>query len=73
MADKLVHQLRAGVPVGDVPVAEDAVGELGTGFKRQFLGKNEGIVAVQEDVGDLDSMVSLESNSMDTDSLLSAS
>jgi hypothetical protein len=44
--------LRAGVLLGDVLGGEDLVGELGAGFEGEFLGEDEGVVAVEEERGD---------------------
>ena len=36
-------------------LAEDDVGKLSASFKGEFLGKNEGVIAVEEKVRDLES------------------
>ena len=53
LADEVVEEFGAGVAVWDVIFGEDLVGEIGTGFKGEFFRENEGVVAVEEDFGDL--------------------
>ena len=53
LADEVIEELRAGVAVWDVIFGEDLVGEVGTGFEGEFFREDEGIVAVEEDFGDL--------------------
>jgi hypothetical protein len=52
LPNELRHELRAGVLLGDVLGGEDLVGELGAGFEGEFLGEDEGVVAVEEERGD---------------------
>ena len=48
------EELRAGVALVDVEFGEDLVGEVGAGFEGEFFRQDEGVVAVEEDFGDLD-------------------
>jgi hypothetical protein len=45
--------LGTGVAVGDVAGGEDLICELGAGFEGKGFGEDEGIVAVEEEGGDL--------------------
>lgn len=45
--------------MGDISLAKDAVGKLGTGLKGEFLGEDERVVAVKEEVRDLVMRISL--------------
>lgn len=53
MADEVGKEFGAGVALGDVVFGEDLVGEVGAGFEGEFFGEDEGVVAVEEDFGDL--------------------
>lgn len=47
------EQFGTGVALVDVEFGEDLIGEVGAGFEGEFLGENEGVVAVEKDFGDL--------------------
>lgn len=51
MADKVGEEFGAGVALFDVVFCEDFVGEVGAGFEGEFFGEDEGVVAVEEEVG----------------------
>ena len=53
LADEVVEEFGAGVAVWDVVFGEDLVGEVGAGFEGEFFREDEGVVAVEEDFGDL--------------------
>ena len=53
LADEVVEEFGAGVAVWVVVFGEDLVGEVGAGFEGEFFGEDEGVVAVEEDFGDL--------------------
>ena len=53
LADEIDHELGAGVALIDALGFEDLVGELGTCFEGELFGEDEGVVAVEQDVGDL--------------------
>lgn len=54
MADEVIEELGTGVAVWDVVFGEDLVGEIGTGLEGEFFRKDEGVVTVEEDFGDLE-------------------
>ena len=54
MADKVLEEGVDIVAGADVVLFEDFVGELGTGFEGEALRLAESVVAVEEDVLDLD-------------------
>lgn len=53
LADELGHQGGPGVVGLDVVFGEDGVGELGAGGEGEGFGEDEGVVAVEEEGGDL--------------------
>jgi len=53
LADEVVEQLGAGVSLVDFVFGEDLVGEVGAGFEGEFFAKDEGVIAVEEDFGNL--------------------
>lgn len=53
LADEVVEQLGAGVAFLDFVFGEDLVGEVGAGFEGEFFAEDEGVVAVEEDFGNL--------------------
>ena len=53
LADEVIEELGAGVAVWDVIFGEDLIGEVGTSFEGEFFREDEGVVAVEEDFGDL--------------------
>lgn len=53
LADEFGEELRTGVAVGDAAGFEDLIGEVGTGGEGKGFGKDEGVVAVEEEGGDL--------------------
>jgi hypothetical protein len=57
VADKVFEQLLSGVLVVDLVLCEDLIGELGAGLESQTLRLAERVVAVEEDVLDLRSIV----------------
>ena len=48
LADELIEELGACVPVGDVARGEDLVGQFGAGFESKFFREDERIIAVEE-------------------------
>ena len=54
LADEFAHQLGTGVAVWDGLLLEDLVGEFGAGFEGEDFGKDERVVAVEEDLLDLE-------------------
>jgi hypothetical protein len=53
LADELLDELLAGEALVDVVLFADFVDELGAGFEGELLGEDEGVVAVEEEGGDL--------------------
>lgn len=53
LANELADKLVAGVALLNAMLLQDLVGNVGTGLKSKLLGKDEGVVTVKEDVGDL--------------------
>jgi len=53
LADEFGHQGGAGIVGLDVVFGEDGVGELGAGREGEGFGEDEGVVAVEEEGGDL--------------------
>lgn len=51
MANEVIEQLGARVTLVDVVLGKNLIGEVGTGFKCEFLGEDKGVVAVEEEVG----------------------
>ena len=54
LAHEVIEELGAGVAVWDVIFGKDLVGEVGTGFKGKLFREDEGVVTVEEDLGDLE-------------------
>ena len=59
MTDKVFEEGVDCVAVGEVVLFEHLICQFGTCFKGEALGLNEGVVAVEEDVFDLDEMSEL--------------
>ena len=60
-ADEIGEERRAIVARAfDVVFFEDAVGNLGAGFESKVFGEDESVVAVEEDVGDLEGQRKLD-------------
>jgi hypothetical protein len=55
LADKVLNEHVAGVAVGDVVLLQNFIGQVGAGLERQLLGEDQGIVAVEEDLCNLQS------------------
>ena len=53
MADEVREKLGAGVTSGDIELGEDFITEVGAGFEGEFFAEDEGVVAVEEEFGDL--------------------
>lgn len=53
LADEVLQQGGAGVAVGDALLLEDLIGEFGAGLESELLGEDEGVVAVEQDLLDL--------------------
>jgi len=53
LANEVGQELRAGVALVDVVFGEYLIGEIGAGFEGELLGQDEGIVTVEEQVGNL--------------------
>lgn len=49
MADEFREELRTGVAVADAAGCEDFIGEVGAGFEGEGFGKDERVVAVEEE------------------------
>ena len=54
LAHEVGEELGPRVALVDVELGEDLIAEVGAGFEGEFLRKDEGVVAVEEDFGDLD-------------------
>ena len=68
MTDKIDDQLVSSVAIGNALFLEDLVGEVGTCFEGKVLGQDESVVAIEQEVLDLDWIVSVA----DEDCLASA-
>jgi hypothetical protein len=53
LADEGGEQLWTGEAVGDTLGFKDLIGEFGAGLESEGFGKDEGIIAVEEDLFDL--------------------
>jgi hypothetical protein len=53
LADELAEELRACVAIWDGAGGENFVGELGAGFEGELFRKDERVIAVEEEGGDL--------------------
>ena len=51
MANEVGEQLGARVTLVNVVFGKNLIGEVGTGFKCEFLGEDKGVIAVEEEVG----------------------
>ena len=54
LADEVIEELGTGVAVWNVVFGEDLVGEVGTSFEGELFREDEGVVAVEEDLSDLE-------------------
>jgi len=54
LADELFEEILLSVSCGDAMFMEDFVGQIGAGLEGQTFGLNEGVVAIEENVLDLD-------------------
>lgn len=53
LAHEILDELVAGVAVGNVVLLKDLIGKIGAGFEGQLLREDQGVVAIEEDLGDL--------------------
>jgi len=53
LADKVLEERGASVAFWSALLLENLIGQLGAGLEGEFLGKDEGVVAVEKDGGDL--------------------
>lgn len=54
LSHEIGEELGPRVALVDVEFGEDLVGEVGAGFEGEFFRQDEGVVAVEEDFGDLE-------------------
>lgn len=55
LTDEVLDELRAGVAVRDATLLEDLIGEISTRLEGQLFREDEGVVAVEEKLSDLES------------------
>jgi hypothetical protein len=55
LADKVLDEHVAGVAIGDVVPLQNFIGQVGAGLEGQLLGEDQGVVAIEEDLCNLQS------------------
>ena len=53
LADEVDQELGSGVASIDLVLFEDLIGKFGAGFEGQFLGEDQGVVAIEKEFFDL--------------------
>lgn len=59
LADKVLDELGAGVTVREATLFEDFIGKISTCFEGQLFREDKGVVAIEEDFGDLQRVSSI--------------